>query len=59
MNNIKKVDCIAGMNAMKAESVDLIVSSPPYNIGKNMKLRLLWKATYPGNAKLLLRVTVF
>lgn len=39
MNNIKKLDCIAGMNAMKAESVDLIVSSPPYNIGKNYEIK--------------------
>lgn len=26
-------DCIAGMNAMPAESVDVVVTSPPYNLG--------------------------
>ncbi|MCX8237600.1 MAG: site-specific DNA-methyltransferase [Akkermansiaceae bacterium] len=28
-------DCLAGMQAMPAESVDLVVTSPPYNIGIN------------------------
>ena len=26
-------DCIAGMQAMQAESVDVVVTSPPYNLG--------------------------
>jgi site-specific DNA-methyltransferase (adenine-specific) len=26
-------DCIAGMQAMEAESVDVVVTSPPYNLG--------------------------
>ncbi|HIJ06615.1 MAG: DNA methylase N-4/N-6 domain protein [Methanomicrobiales archaeon 53_19] len=33
-NEIYQVDCIEGMEAMEAGSVDLIVTSPPYNIGK-------------------------
>lgn len=33
-NEIYQVDCIEGMEGMEAGSVDLIVTSPPYNIGK-------------------------
>jgi len=32
-NQIHRLDCIAGMEMMDAGSVDLIVTSPPYNIG--------------------------
>ena len=35
-------DCIAGMNAMPAESVDLIVADPPYNLAKDFGV---WKET--------------
>ncbi len=33
-NTIYQIDCIEGMEGMEAGSVDLIVTSPPYNIGK-------------------------
>jgi site-specific DNA-methyltransferase (adenine-specific) len=35
-------DCIAGMNAMPAESVELIVADPPYNLAKDFGV---WKET--------------
>lgn len=35
VNAIHTVDCIAGMQQLPAGSVDIIVTSPPYNIGKN------------------------
>ena len=28
-------DCIKGMKALKEKSVDVVVTSPPYNIGKD------------------------
>ena len=28
-------DCIKGMKEMKADSVDIIICDPPYNIGKD------------------------
>ena len=36
VNNIYQMDCIKGINQMKKQSllVDVIVTSPPYNIGK-------------------------
>ena len=34
LNTIHQIDCIEGMEGMEAGSVDLIVTSPPYNIGK-------------------------
>ena len=30
---LKVQDCIAGMKALPAESVDIVVTSPPYNLG--------------------------
>lgn len=32
-NYVKKIDCIKGMNALDENSVDIIITSPPYNIG--------------------------
>ena len=32
-------DCIAAMQQVNAESVDLIVTDPPYNLGNFMKKR--------------------
>lgn len=32
-------DCIVAMNNFKAKSIDLIVTDPPYNLGKFMKTR--------------------
>ncbi len=33
LNTIRQGDCVAGMNALKAGSVDLIFADPPFNIG--------------------------
>lgn len=33
--NLIQNDCLAGMKKMPAESVDLVVTSPPYNLGIN------------------------
>jgi len=34
INTIHTMDCIEGMQRLPAGSVDIIVTSPPYNIGK-------------------------
>ena len=34
INRIHNMDCIAGLKKMDADSVDVVVTSPPYNIGK-------------------------
>ena len=36
-------DCIAGMQALPAEVIDLTVTSPPYNIGKEYEATLALK----------------
>ena len=35
LNNIYNEDCISGMKKIAAESVDIIICDPPYNIGKD------------------------
>lgn len=35
MNEIKCIDVIKGLNGLEPESADIIVSDPPYNIGKD------------------------
>ena len=35
MNEILNVDCLQGLKGLEDNSVDLIVTSPPYNIGKS------------------------
>ena len=35
LNQIYNMDCIKGMNELEEGSVDIIVTSPPYNIGVN------------------------
>ncbi len=37
VNTIHTMDCIAGMQRLPAGSVDIIVTSPPYNIGKEYR----------------------
>ena len=32
---VKTADCVAGMSKLPAQSVDVVVTSPPYNIGKD------------------------
>ncbi|MFO7967459.1 MAG: site-specific DNA-methyltransferase [Archaeoglobaceae archaeon] len=34
VNRIHTIDCLEGLDEMEKESVDVIVTSPPYNIGK-------------------------
>lgn len=34
IDSIHLIDCIEGMKRLSAESIDIIVTSPPYNIGK-------------------------
>ena len=34
LNKIYDTDCVDGMSRLPAGSVDVIVTSPPYNIGK-------------------------
>lgn len=34
-NNIYNIDCIDGMRLMDENSIDFIVTSPPYNVGKD------------------------
>jgi site-specific DNA-methyltransferase (adenine-specific) len=36
-NTIHTMDCIRGMQRLPAGSVDIIVTSPPYNIGKEYR----------------------
>ena len=45
---IKNGDCIEIMKEMPEKSVDLIITSPPYNIGK-MHSNHLYFGTYDGN----------
>jgi DNA modification methylase len=35
-NTIVNVDCVEGMKSMPDNSVDIIITSPPYNIGKSV-----------------------
>ena len=33
-------NCVAGMSQLSADSVDIVVTSPPYNLGKEYESRL-------------------
>ena len=57
-------DCVAGMGALPAESVDLIVTSPPYNLGiaygkysdqQERGAYLEWSETWAAAARRVLR----
>src|SRR5437762_574670 len=61
---LKVVDCIKGMKALDDESVDLVVTSPPYNLGikytkyKDTKSRdqyLKWSCQWAKQVKRILR----
>lgn len=39
MNIIEQMDCIIGMQRLQEESVDLIITSPPYNVGKSYETK--------------------
>ncbi|KJD44001.1 MULTISPECIES: DNA-methyltransferase [Paenibacillus] len=43
-NIVKQMDCLVGMNAMQAESVDLIITSPPYNLNKSYEKKTALEA---------------
>lgn len=49
LGNIYNVDCILGMNRLESESVDLIVTSPPYF---NLRCYASWK-TYEDHMKFI------
>src|SRR4051812_19625698 len=34
-DDLRLEDCITGMRTLKAESIDIVVTSPPYNLGIN------------------------
>lgn len=34
INNIYNIDCLDGLRQLESESIDLIITSPPYNLGK-------------------------
>jgi adenine-specific DNA-methyltransferase len=40
LNNIYQMDCLEGMKLMKDKTVNLVVTSPPYNIGKEYEKKL-------------------
>lgn len=40
LNRIYQMDCLEGMRLLPDDSVDLIVTSPPYNIGKSYEQKL-------------------
>ena len=48
LNTIYNEDCLEGMRRIPDGSVDLIITSPPYNIGK-MKSNHIKYGTYSGN----------
>ncbi|WFO97882.1 DNA-methyltransferase [Bacillus subtilis] len=48
LNRIYQFDCVEGMKLIPDNSVDLIITSPPYNIGK-MHSNHIQFGTYAGN----------
>ena len=48
LNTIYNEDCLVGMKRIPDKSVDLVITSPPYNIGK-MKSNHIKYGTYSGN----------
>ena len=48
LNKIYNEDCLEGMKKIESNSIDLIITSPPYNIG-NMKSNKTKHGTYAGN----------
>src|SRR5699024_6410559 len=48
LNKIYNKDCSEGMKRIPDGSIDLIITSPPYNIG-NMKSNTTKHGTYAGN----------
>lgn len=55
-NTIVLGDCIDALGEMPDESVDLIVSSPPYNVGKEYETRRALQEYVLGQAELRCRL---
>jgi site-specific DNA-methyltransferase (adenine-specific) len=62
--DLRLEDCIAGMSGLAAESVDLVVTSPPYNLGirygrycdrTDRKSYLQWCAVWAGQVRRILK----
>ena len=62
--NLHLGDCVAGMASLKAKSIDLVVTSPPYNLGirygkfadtADRKSYLDWSETWAAQIRRLLR----
>lgn len=56
LNHIHLMDCIEGMKQIEADTVDLIITSPPYNVGKEyeevltLSSYLSWMGKWSRNA---------
>lgn len=48
LNKIYNMDCLEGLKQLQSDSIDLIITSPPYNIGK-MHSNQTQHGTYAGN----------
>lgn len=54
LNNIYNMDCVDGMKLLDDESIDLTVTSPPYD---NLRTYKGYTFDFPSVAKELFRVT--
>jgi tRNA1(Val) A37 N6-methylase TrmN6 len=43
INKIYNEDCIVGMRRIKADSADIVICDPPYNIGKDFRTTAISK----------------
>jgi site-specific DNA-methyltransferase (adenine-specific) len=64
--DLRRQDCIEGMSRLRTESVDLVVTSPPYNLGigysqyadrQNPQSYLKWCAKWAAQIRRILRST--
>jgi site-specific DNA-methyltransferase (adenine-specific) len=62
--DLSRQDCVAGMSRLPAESIDLVVTSPPYNLGisyrkysdrQDRRSYLRWCAEWAGQVRRVLR----
>jgi site-specific DNA-methyltransferase (adenine-specific) len=61
---LKQIDCVLGMRELAAESVDLVVTSPPYNLGikyrkyedtRSREDYLMWSLQWAAEVKRVLK----
>jgi site-specific DNA-methyltransferase (adenine-specific) len=61
---LKQIDCVLGMQELAAESVDLVVTSPPYNLGikyrkyedtRSREEYLTWSVQWAAEVKRILK----